>query len=362
MIPIIDLHADVFMDLVRRTEARNVVDQEETLRDINELGTRHLERMRSGGIFGAILTDCRMAGESAEPAHLERFIATVRRELAVAGNGRVGEPSAGAAHGEVRPSAQEAPPRLIQAKTAADLGRALSTDSFAAIVGYEGLSATQGDLGWIRRLYQEAGLRVAVLTHNDDNPFGGGALGARGGLPIDRALGLTEKGREAVALMNELGILIDMSHAGRATRRDILATSKRPVLLSHTSAQAIYDNGRNLSDEELRAIANKGGLVGCMTSPAALAPMDDRRHHNLERYIDHLKRMIGAAGIDHVGLGLHFCEYLYTAEEYPPVAKLEDASRAQAIPEALFAAGFSEDDIEKVAWKNFARVFAQAVG
>jgi len=344
MVPIFDLHADVFMDLVRRHEARNATKtsnasgESDTLGDFEELETRHLARIRSGGIFGAVLTDCRMAGESAEPAHLEHFIVCVNEELRAAGND------------------------LLQVKTAADIGRALSSGAFAAIVGYEGLSATRGDLDWIARLYNEAGLRLAILTHNDDNPFGGGALGLRGGLPLDQALGLTEKGREAVALMNELGILIDTSHAGRATRRDILAMSSKPVMLSHTSAKAVYDNGRNLSDEEMRAIADKGGLLGCMTSPAALAPMSDRAHHSLERYIQHLLHMIGAAGIDHVGLGLHFCEYLYTREEYPLVDGLEDASHAQAIVDALLASGLSQDDVEKVAWKNFARVFSQAVG
>jgi len=371
MVPIFDMHADVLMDLVRRAESRNVDGQCETLGDFNELDARHLERMKAGGIFGAILTDCRMGGETAEPVHLERFIATVRRELAAAGAGSADAPAVvpaasgarrAAWHGQHRGAAPTPTPRLIQVRAAADIGRALSEGAFAAIVGYEGLSATKGDLGWIRRLYDEAGLRVAVLTHNDDNVFGGGALGARGSLPMEEALGLTEKGREAVALMNELGILIDMSHAGKATRRDILKTSTRPLILSHTSAKAVYDNGRNLSDEEMRAIADSGGLVGCMTSPAALAPIHDREHHTLGRYIEHLKRMIAAAGIDHVGLGLHFCEYLYTPEEYPPVAGLEDASRAQAIPEALLAAGFSEDEVEKIAWKNFAKVFAAVVG
>ena len=363
MIPIFDLHADVFMDLVRRAEAHNAEGRSGELSDSVELQTRHLARMRSGGIFGAILTDCRMAGETAEPVHLERFIATVRRELAGAFN---------AAPWDTANAAPQGAARLIHVRTAADIGRALSSGAFAdgafdegpfaVIVGYEGLSATKGDLAWIERLYAEAGLRLAVLTHNDDNPFGGGATGALGSLPIDEALGLTEKGHEAVALMNRLGILIDMAHAGKATRRDILACSKRPVILSHTSAKAVYDNGRNLSDAEMRAIADSGGLVGCMTSPAALAPMTDRGRHTLERYIEHLRHIIGAAGIDHVGLGLHFCEYLYTPEEYPPIEGLEDASRAQAIIQALLDGGLSEEEVEKIAWKNFARVFSQAIG
>ncbi len=321
MVPIFDLHADVFMDLTRRHESHNAD---------HELDERHLRRMRAGGVAGAALIDCRMAGETACPEHLERFIAVAQRELAAA-----------------RPGA-------VTARRAADLRGAMESGAFAAVVGFEGLSATLGDIDWLWRLYGEAGLRVASLTHNDDNVFGGGALGSGGGL--------TEKGREALAVMNKLGILVDMAHASAATRRDILAASTRPVMLSHTSCKAVYDNGRNLSDEALCDIADSGGIVGCMTSTAALAPAADRANHSLERYMEHLNHMIGAAGVDHVGLGLHFCEYLYPREEYPLVAGLEDTSRAQAIIDALFASGYSENEVEKIAWRNFARAFEDAAG
>ena len=325
-----DLHADVLMDLVRRGSP------------VPELGPRHLERMREGGIAGAVLVDCRMAGESADHADLERFIARVRLEFP--------EPADSAAVAGSVSGLRSA--RIV--RDGGELRRAIDEGIFAAIIAYEGLSAARGDISWIRRLYDEAGLRVAALTHNDDNELGGGALGARDGL--------TPAGREALALMNRLGILVDLAHAGKATRRDILESSTRPVMLSHTSARSVYDNGRNLSDAEMRAIADRGGLVGCMTSPAALAAASDRGNQNLERYLAHLRRMIGAAGIDHVGLGMHFCEYLYSADVYPPPQGLEDASRAQGIIEGLRAAGFAEDEIEKVAWRNFARIFAEACG
>ncbi|MCE1196863.1 dipeptidase [bacterium] len=329
MVPIFDLHADVLMDLVRRDEAFSKSHNADR-RPAPELEERHLSRMRAGGVAGAALADCRMAGEPAGPEHLESFIAVARRELAAAW------------------------PGAVTVLRAADLRGAMSSGAFAAVVCCEGLSATLGDIGWLWRLYGEAGLRVASLTHNDDNPFGCGALGSGGGL--------TEKGREALAAMNRLGILVDMAHAGAATRRDILAASSRPVMLSHTSCAAVYDNGRNLSDEALRDIADAGGLVGCMTSPAALAPAGDRANHSLERYMEHLNHMIGAAGVEHVGLGLHFCEYLYTREEYPLVSGLEDASRAQAIIDALLASGYSQNEVEKIAWRNFARVFEDAAG
>ncbi|HAL93210.1 MAG TPA: peptidase M19, partial [Spirochaetaceae bacterium] len=107
-------------------------------------------------------------------------------------------------------------------------------------------------------------------------------------------------------------------------------------------------------------IAEQGGLIGCMTSPAALADIKDRANHTLERYMHHLRHMIDVAGEDHVGLGLHFCEYLYTQEEYPPVKGLEDASRAYVIIEELGKFGLSSYQIEKIAYRNFARVFKEA--
>jgi membrane dipeptidase len=312
--PIFDLHADVFMDLVRRCNSSP------------ELESRHLLRMKRGNIFGAVLLNCRMAGETAEPADFERFIEKVRKELNAAGDS------------------------ILLVDKSSDIERALSEMRFAVIIGYEGLNPAGGDASWIGRLYKEAGLRVATLTHNDDNPFGHGALGLQGGL--------SEIGRQAVSTMNDLGILIDMAHASRTTRAEILDCSKRPVMLSHTSAAALYDTGRNLSDAEMKVIANRGGLIGCMTSPAALAPLDDVAHRDIGRYIEHLTHMIRIAGVDHVGLGMHFCEYLYSEAEYPPVRGLEDASCAKAILQALEVKGYSDSDIEKIAWKNFVRVFA----
>jgi membrane dipeptidase len=336
MVPILDMHADVFMDLTRRAELYKLNNSGIT--PPPELESRHLQRMRAGGIVGAVMTDCRMAGESAEPVHLEQFIDTVQRELK-SGNDAV-----------------------YHVRSVSDLYHAVDTRVFAAIVGYEGLSPTKGNLDWIERLYNKAGLRVAVITHNDDNDFGGGLKGIKGARNDSFALGLTEKGKQAVALMNQLGILIDMSHAGRTTQADILAISKHPVMISHVLSKTIYDNGRNLSAEEAKKIANAGGLIGCMTSPAALAPIKDRENHTLGRYISHIQSLINSAGIDHIGLGMHFCEYLYQPDVYPPVAGLEDASKSQNIVQALLKAGLGIESVEKIAWGNFMRLFRETVG
>ena len=327
--PIFDMHADVLMHIAR---AREAADESSIVEAFN----RHVRRMRAGGVVGAVVVDCRMAGESASSADFERFvqIANVLMHCNSAS--------------------------FCIATSADQLEEALGSTKWVGLICHEGLRAADGDLAWIERLYSEAGMRIASLTHNDSNAFATGAGDPAGSRGAANPRGLSRVGRQAVALMNELGVLIDLAHASPATRRDILSCSSRPVMLSHTSSAAIYDNGRNLSDEDMREIADRGGLLGCMTSPAALADISDRHHHTLERYVEHLRHMIDAAGEDHVGLGLHFCEYLYTPQEYPPVAGLEDASKAMRIVHALRGARLTERQIEKVAFRNFFRVFREA--
>lgn len=324
MIPIFDVHADILMDIARHAES----EAEYVPRFLH-----HVARMKKGGIGGAVVVDCRMAGEHADASHLETFIGIVQALRS--------SHSAGL---------------YCLAGNSKELAESFLSGTWTALVCFEGLTATGGRIEWIPRLYHEALLRIAALTHNDDNWFGSGALGT------DPSRGLTEKGKEAVAMMNQLGILIDMSHASPSTRREILECSTRPVMMSHTSSASVYDNGRNLSDREMRFIADHGGLVGCMTSPAALADIRDCTHHTMERYMEHLLHMLDTAGEDHVALGLHFCEYLYDREEYPLVQGLEDASKAYGIVETLEGRGIPERVIEKIAWRNFLRVFSEACG
>ena len=118
-----------------------------------------------------------------------------------------------------------------------------------------------------------------------------------------------------------------------------------------------YDNGRNYSDDQLRAVAREGGCVGCMTSAAALADKDDRKNHSLERYIQHLEHMLEVLGEDHLVLGLHYTEYLYPGPDFLDTRGLEDASRTGNIIGALRRRGWPEETIGKVAWGNVFRLF-----
>lgn len=349
--PVFDCHADILMDVVKRRLA-------------GETGTFrrfHLDRLRAGGIAGAVLIHCHMYDTPAGPEDVESFIRLFRDEdsenSGVWRKLATGEDAAWA-EAHFREAADAAEGTAKSASGAAadglpDAGR--KDDPLPVVVGMEGLKAVKGDFSLVERMYREASLRLVSLTQNDENDLATGHWG-------DPKRGLTERGREFVRKLNDLGVLIDLAHANEPCRREILELSSRPVLMSHTSAKAVYDNGRNYSDAELKAVAEAGGCVGCMTSAAALAAEADTAHHTLERYLEHLERMVEVAGEDHVVLGLHYTEYLYPGPGYLSTRGLEDASRTQNLVAALRARGWQDAALEKLCWKNFFRLFRAALG
>src|SRR5205823_4817703 len=112
--------------------------------------------------------------------------------------------------------------------------------------------------------------------------------------------GLSDFGVTSVKAMNELGIMVDISHSGRQTTLDACEVSEAPIVASHTAAQGIYDHARGKSDEELRAIAETGGVVGILTLPAFLGPGPDV---DINTFLDHVAYVADIAGVDHVCLG-----------------------------------------------------------
>lgn len=348
--PVFDCHADILMDVVkRRREGETAVFR-----------SRHLSRLREGGVAGAVLIHCHMYDTPAGPEDIREFIRLFReedRENAGVWSLILGAADAARAEETFRAAAEKARALPQDASRAAapragEAPEAPSCDEgpLPALVGMEGLKAVQGDFSLVERMHRETGLRLASLTQNDQNDLATGHWG-------DPDRGLTPRGRDFVRLLNELGVLIDLAHANEPCQREILALSRKPVLMSHTSAKAVYDNGRNYSDDQLRAVAREGGCVGCMTSAAALADKDDRKNHSLERYIQHLEHMLEVLGEDHLVLGLHYTEYLYPGPDFLDTRGLEDASRTGNIIGALRRRGWPEETIGKVAWGNVFRLF-----
>ena len=145
---------------------------------------------------------------------------------------------------------------MCLATTAPDVRRAKASGKVAIFIGVEGGHAIEGSLDHLREL-ERRGACYLTLTWNNGNAWAGSSIGSGD----TRTGGLTKFGREVIAELNRLGMLVDVSHTSSETLADVLAASEAPVIASHSSARALSDHPRNLTDDELRAIAAPGGVI-----------------------------------------------------------------------------------------------------
>jgi microsomal dipeptidase-like Zn-dependent dipeptidase len=203
----------------------------------------------------------------------------------------------------------------------------------AGFLGIEGAHALDGNLANIDRLY-DAGFRMMAPTHFFDNDIGGSSAGA------DKT-GLTGKGREMVRRMEARHMLVDLAHAAPRTIDDVLAIATRPVIVSHTGVKGTCGNSRNLSDAQLRGIAHTGGVIGIAYFEVAVCGKDAAA---IARAIRHTADTVG---VDAVALG---------SDSDGAVVEPFDTTGLGLLIDALFQAGFSDDDIAKIMGGNALRV------
>jgi microsomal dipeptidase-like Zn-dependent dipeptidase len=233
--------------------------------------------------------------------------------------------------------------RFVVLKTRGDLDASLErrrrepalVSGFLAI---EGAHAMGDDVANVDVLFA-AGYRMMAPTHFFDTAFGGSAHGAAKG-------GLTAAGREMVRRMEALGMALDLAHASPATFADAIAAATKPVVVSHTGVQATCPGPRNLSDEQLRAVAGTGGVIGIGFWDSAVCGGDARA---IARAIRHAAAV---AGVDHVAFGSDFDGAVTTPFDAAGMALLTDA---------LLAEGFGEDEIRRIAFDNVARVLRRTL-
>ncbi|MBI5648047.1 MAG: membrane dipeptidase [Ignavibacteriae bacterium] len=278
--------------------------------------------------------------------------------------------------------------RFSITRSAAELREALARGNVAGIVGLEGGHAAAGSLQNVLRLY-ERGLRCFGLTWNNSNTWAASAQDEAKGL----RRGLTAEGRRLIRLLDSAGVLIDVSHAGPATVRDVLAVTRNPIIASHSACAALRPHARNLTDEQIRAIAKAGGVVMINFFPVFLrsglpadvarrcASMEDRLRklhtraragdmQSLARFdallqearrdglptlldvADHIDHAVSIAGAEHVGLGSDF-----DGIDYAPVG-LCDVTSLPFLTRELLARGYSDRDIRNILGGNFVRVFS----
>lgn len=241
------------------------------------------------------------------------------------------------------------PGKFVLATSVADIEAAKEKGIPAAVLGLEGCEALAGDLGLLRMFYR-LGIRNIGFTWNWRNQAADGVAEKRTGG------GLTSFGVALLEEMNRLGIMVDVAHLAPQGIRDVLEISQAPVIDSHCGADALCSHQRNLTDEQMEAVARKGGVVCVTYVPPFLTP--DAKEVPLSRVLDHMDHMVKVAGVDHVGLGSDF-------DGVPPdnhVVGLEDATKLPALTAAMADRGYSEGAIRKILGGNLLRVFRHVMG
>jgi membrane dipeptidase len=260
------------------------------------------------------------------------------------------------------------PEKAILVRSAADLHTAKRTGRLGIILGTQGLACIGNNTRLIWVLYS-LGIRHIQITYNERNALGCGCRE-----PNDD--GLTRFGQQVIEEMNRLGIVLDLSHGGLKTSLDAIEYSSQPSIFSHASVKALCDNPRNLTDEQIKAVAKKGGVVG-LCPHSVFVEKERGKRPTVGDFIDHIDYIAQMVGIDHVGVGTDNLQYAthYTklhnggfSRTYPTFFGgygLEEKhakgfsqwSEWPNLTRQLMERGYSEKDTQKVLGGNFLRVF-----
>ena len=282
------------------------------------------------------------------------------------------------------------PAKLVLVHTPSQLEKAVREGKIAGLMGVEGGHMIEDNLTYLDSLYQR-GARYMTLTWNNSTSWASSAADeSKGQLPFG-SKGLTDFGKQVVQQMNRLGMMVDISHVGEQTFRDVINTTNKPIIASHSSVYNLCPHPRNLKDEQIRAIGKNGGVIfinfysGFIDSNYMRRKESFMRDHKQEtdslvklkkpmyeiedalfkkypaeagllrptlaQLIDHFDYIIKMIGVDHVGFGSDF-----DGIESAPQG-LDGVEDFPKITEALLQRGYSKKDIEKILGGNFLRVF-----
>lgn len=249
---------------------------------------------------------------------------------------------------------------LVLCTTCDDIRRAGENGRTGFILGMEGTEPLGMDLHLLR-VFHALGLRILGLTHGLRNYAADPAQLTPA--ETGRAGGLSSFGVRLVEEADRLGVLIDLSHISDTGFWDVIDRAGQPVIASHSNARALLDRPRGLTDKQIKAVSGSGGVIGINACAVLVGRSEES---TLEQLIAHLDHIVKAGGIECVGLGLDFADYLTkyfnpeAAARYPymgPVQGLSGDAEVPKITEELLKRGYSDSDIELILGKNFLRVF-----
>ena len=326
---VIDMHFDLLMDLYEKRKRKNLLE------------TEFLPEIEAGNISVvgvAIYIEDRYLPESGLRVALDQ-IARLYAET-------------------------QACPRFAICKSYHDIQKAREEKDIALLLTMEGAEPLGTDVSLLRIFY-ELGVRSIGLTHARSNAAGHGGIFAPNGSSPE---GLTGFGRDVVRESEALGMIIDLAHINPAGFNDILSILTKPPIVSHTNVRRYYDIERNISDEQIKMIGERRGVIG--VNSVLVSPQEGES--TLDRYVDHIDYIANLIGIDGVAVGFDFFEFIYS--QWPESAKKELAEKLttpQFIPDLrnhshagnltrkLIERGFSDEQIQKILRGNWLRIFEE---
>jgi membrane dipeptidase len=261
------------------------------------------------------------------------------------------------------------PDKLIHCTKAAHIEQAKKEGKLAVVLGFQNGTVIDDRVENLEKLYQ-GGARCIQLTYNARNLLGDGCTERTNA-------GLSDFGIECVERMNDLGIIVDLSHCGEQTSADGIAFSKQPPAFTHTVCKAIHFHPRAKPDELIRAISNRGGMTGIMALGYMVSPRSDA---TVEDYFNHIDHAVKVGGVDHVGLATDFqirgIEVSATREtwylprlkifkpsynvRWPPwITELDKPERFRTVAQGLARRGYKSGEIEKILGRNWLNYFRE---
>ena len=360
-----DIHSQAIL-VDTHNDILSITMEKDFIMDTDLTGKTHsdLERMKTGGLDAQFFSVW-SSGEQSEPfkfanRQIDNLDAVIKRN----------------------------PDKITRVANTNELLATVQQNKIAALIGVEGGHHIENDLDHLDALFNR-GVRYMSLTWNNSTDWATSASDETENKELDPK-GLSDFGKQVIARMNTLGMLVDVSHSGEQTFRDVIATSTKPIIASHSSVYSLCPHPRNLKDDQIKAIAKNGGVIQINFNSGFIDPTSEKKEadfvlkHKAEldaltesgmdpynateflfaKYaeeseqikapfdlvIEHIEYVINLVGVDYVGIGSDFDGILL------PPQQLDDVTTYPLITKALLEKGYSEQDINKILGGNILRV------